>query len=165
MSRTVPRRSLPPCGGGTGRGVSNRHCGCLQFDVAFSRCSRSRRRDRCLQCSIATPLPVPPPQGGREPCGTHLRISWPADLATGASATPRQCVAEIPFFYENERRLRLVFSAKHKSTYVHRPALSRRASLRSAVRRGTESSPRLPRPSARPHDRPSAWRRGSRACP
>src|SRR5207245_5923196 len=24
---------------------------------------------------VATPLPVPPPQGGREPCGAHLRNS------------------------------------------------------------------------------------------
>jgi hypothetical protein len=27
------------------------------------------------QCFVATPLPVPPPQGGREPCGAHLRDS------------------------------------------------------------------------------------------
>src|SRR5262249_1429786 len=28
-------------------------------------------RNRCSACS--TPLPVPPPQGGREPCGSDLR--------------------------------------------------------------------------------------------
>src|SRR5215510_1101461 len=29
----------------------------------------------CPTCSISTPLPVPPPQGGREPCGARLRNS------------------------------------------------------------------------------------------
>src|SRR5712692_82550 len=38
--------SLPPCGGGLGRGVA------------------------ASSVFVATPLPVPPPQGGREPCGT-----------------------------------------------------------------------------------------------
>src|SRR5262245_20775558 len=42
LRRRVPHRPLPPCGGGTGRGV-------LRF------------RHNC-----ATPLPIPPPQGGRE---------------------------------------------------------------------------------------------------
>src|SRR5207245_9169607 len=28
----------------------------------------------------AAPLPVPPPQGGRAPCGTHLRNSQPAEF-------------------------------------------------------------------------------------
>src|SRR5882724_12828286 len=31
-------------------------------------------------CFVATPLPVPPPHGGREPCGTHLRNSRPAQF-------------------------------------------------------------------------------------
>src|SRR5438105_717825 len=42
MRGTAPQRSLPPCGGGTGRGVT----------------SDSE--------SGTTPLPTPPPQGGRE---------------------------------------------------------------------------------------------------
>src|SRR5215831_3268204 len=32
-------------------------------------------------CFVATPLPVPPPQGGREPCGAHLRNSLNAPAA------------------------------------------------------------------------------------
>src|SRR5690242_2715211 len=36
---------------------------------------------------IATPLPVPPPQGGREPWGTHLRTSHNVPVA-GRSGTP-----------------------------------------------------------------------------
>jgi tRNA pseudouridine32 synthase / 23S rRNA pseudouridine746 synthase len=43
LGRDAPQRSLPPCGGGTGRGVT--------ADAE----------------SAATPLPTPPPQGGREP--------------------------------------------------------------------------------------------------
>jgi tRNA pseudouridine32 synthase/23S rRNA pseudouridine746 synthase len=42
LGRAVPHGSLPPCGGGTGRGVT--------ADSAFA----------------VTPLPTPPPQGGRE---------------------------------------------------------------------------------------------------
>src|SRR3954468_24515419 len=42
MRKAAPPGSLPPCGGGTGRGVSS------GTEVA------------------ATPLPDPPPQGGRE---------------------------------------------------------------------------------------------------
>jgi hypothetical protein len=34
----------------------------------------------CARCFIATPLPVPPPHGGREPCGTHLRNSLLCNL-------------------------------------------------------------------------------------
>src|SRR5262245_8979803 len=42
LRQTAPQRSLPPCGGGTGRGVTTH----TEF--------------------AATPLPIPPPQGGRE---------------------------------------------------------------------------------------------------
>ncbi len=42
--------SLPPCGGGVGRGVNAR------------------------QVLVITPLPVPPPQGGRGRCGVVLHI-------------------------------------------------------------------------------------------
>src|SRR5262249_49879323 len=41
--------SLPPCGGGVGRGVTS------------------------SSVLVATPLPVPPPQGGREPCSASLQ--------------------------------------------------------------------------------------------
>src|SRR5438105_12139675 len=42
LRRAAPQRSLPPCGGGTGRGIA------AHSEIA------------------ATPLPTPPPQGGRE---------------------------------------------------------------------------------------------------
>src|SRR5262245_4379647 len=50
MRRLVPQRSLPPCGGGTGRGVAT-----------------STRL-------AATPLPSPPPQGGREHTESAARL-------------------------------------------------------------------------------------------
>src|SRR5215510_9688852 len=42
LRRAAPQRSLPPCGGGTGRGVT------------------------ANTEAVATPLTIPPPQGGRE---------------------------------------------------------------------------------------------------
>src|SRR5262245_45550584 len=42
IRRLAPQRSLPPCGGGTGRGVAT-----------YAECAD-------------TPLPIPPPQGERE---------------------------------------------------------------------------------------------------
>src|SRR5205807_1057733 len=54
LRRLVPQRSLPPCGGGTGRGVS----ACTVF-------SKWIRSDRTFS-TRGTPLPTPPPQGGRE---------------------------------------------------------------------------------------------------
>src|SRR5438132_5152860 len=78
--RTVPSPLAGPHkGGGTGRGVainaaraklilrvdqntkSNENCFCPR-----------RIENRHHPC--CTPLPVPPPQGGRERCGTALRI-------------------------------------------------------------------------------------------
>src|SRR5262245_17981214 len=44
IRRPAPQRSLPPCGGGTGRGVTTY----AEF--------------------ADTPLPIPPPHGGREEC-------------------------------------------------------------------------------------------------
>src|SRR5262245_17687810 len=49
--------------------------------VSYLRSNKCRQRVRVCaannpaQCLVATPLPVPPPQGGREPCGAHLRNS------------------------------------------------------------------------------------------
>jgi hypothetical protein len=44
----------------------------------------------CARCFIATPLPVPPPHGGREPCGTRLRNSLLRSLRyVHALALPR----------------------------------------------------------------------------
>src|SRR5437016_4750029 len=55
--------SLPPCGGGLGRGVA--------ADSEFA----------------VTPLPVPPPQGGREPCGVRLRNTSSAAVWAFALST------------------------------------------------------------------------------
>src|SRR5690349_10840 len=78
--RAVPQRSLPPCGGGTGRGVERARRLLLVLFATL----RARQASRPV--FVATPLPVPPPPkgrsrpsstgcGGREPWGTHLRIS------------------------------------------------------------------------------------------
>src|SRR5438552_13876285 len=50
-----------------------------QFSLLFVFWS-ARRISFARAAFIATPLPVPPPQGGREPCGTHLRNSQPAEF-------------------------------------------------------------------------------------
>src|SRR5262249_1899217 len=85
LRRPVPQRSLPPCGGGTGRGVATR----AELAVVNS------REDIAPPCAewtslaahsvfAVTPLPVPPPPpgrlrpsstgyGGRERCGARLR--------------------------------------------------------------------------------------------
>src|SRR5882672_12127711 len=63
VRRHVPNGSLHPCGGGTGRGVPQ---------------ARQLTLDKCsgplppAWCFAATPLPVPPPQGGGEPRGARL---------------------------------------------------------------------------------------------
>src|SRR5689334_10526989 len=77
MGRPMPQRSLPPCGGGTGRGVQQRCFGSYRrFDNSRPAAAAfSSRQEPRLQCFAATPLPVPPPQGAREPCGAHLRTS------------------------------------------------------------------------------------------
>src|SRR5262249_24458640 len=73
--RCAPDGSLPPCGGGKGRGVGDE-----APSARLVSCKESRTTVGCI-CSIAatnrqqrccTPLPVPPPQGGRERCGTAL---------------------------------------------------------------------------------------------
>src|SRR5215471_7777301 len=70
-SRPSLWRSLPPCGGGTGRGVDARTELCL----LLLRCRVITRqvspnlfcpRFTSIAAFAATPLPVPPPQGGRE---------------------------------------------------------------------------------------------------
>src|SRR4030095_3514147 len=66
--RTV--RSLPPCGGRWGRGVAQEKV--FEKDACRQRSSRE-------STSCGTPLPSPPPQGGRE------RIS-PADSVNSYAA-------------------------------------------------------------------------------
>src|SRR5882672_2918044 len=74
LRRSAPHGSLPPCGGGTGRGVAAG----AEVAVVTSRkvvaplCSE-RINLTAHSAFAATPLPVPPPQGGRERCGARLR--------------------------------------------------------------------------------------------
>src|SRR5215470_17149541 len=85
LGRAVPQRSLPPCGGGTGRGVQQAQ---RLFPIRYRTNAAPRflifrnlsaeTASRTVPCRH--PLPVPPPQGGREPCGTHLRNSSAAKL-------------------------------------------------------------------------------------
>jgi tRNA pseudouridine32 synthase/23S rRNA pseudouridine746 synthase len=63
LGRAAPQRSLPPCGGGTGRGVT----------------ANSE--------SDATPLPTPPPQGGREPARRVAGESVPRTAEAPSSGT------------------------------------------------------------------------------
>jgi tRNA pseudouridine32 synthase / 23S rRNA pseudouridine746 synthase len=85
LGRAAPPRSLPPCGGGTGRGVV--------VDAE----------------SAATPLPTPPPQGGREPArrveseslkggavAAHQHLTWLAlEPVTGRTHQLRvHCAAQ-----------------------------------------------------------------------
>src|SRR6476660_3733694 len=84
LKRSVPQRSLPPCGGGTGRGVATGD----EFAIITSRvdsapfCSE-RIRVAARSPFDVTPLPVPPPQGGRERWGARLHS---ASIALAAAA-------------------------------------------------------------------------------
>jgi hypothetical protein len=145
MGRAVPHRSLPPCGGGTGRGVQQR---CFWFvstirqvtPNAAGRRSRVGEESR-LQCFVATPLPVPPPQGGREPWGTHLRNSHnvpvgfqryvPAlGLSRGRTET---CIADLA-----KRNQRGVLAKRNQRSPARRHAspISRRISAVCSPSRG-----------------------------
>src|SRR6185369_6961840 len=64
----VPHGSLPPCGGGTGRGVQRP----LRLFEIRCPCACVSHGEPYASCLVATPLPVPPPQGGRERCGSAL---------------------------------------------------------------------------------------------
>src|SRR5690348_13705464 len=46
---------------------------CMDLMMAVAFISWAQTRNKCSACD--TPLPVPPPQGGREPCGAHHRNS------------------------------------------------------------------------------------------
>src|SRR5690242_19739677 len=87
VRRRTPQRSLPPCGGGTGTGVDTNSASPARRPVSYSStCTTAyspslqslsmRERvveHKTLSALAATPLPVPPPQGGRERWGTDLR--------------------------------------------------------------------------------------------
>src|SRR5215510_2461153 len=87
---TVPS---PPAGEGQGGGC-NKHCGGFQTDTGkgsaqtLSISDVYDRKQRRARYSNSTPLPVPPPQGGRERCGTAVRTSS-ASCASTANGSAR----------------------------------------------------------------------------
>src|SRR5215475_14447499 len=87
MRRREPHGSLPPCGGGTGRGVTAiaelRPPARSRVNVFNTRTPLTKKvsADSLL---VATPLPVPPPQGGRERCGTGVRNVTALPFSSGA---------------------------------------------------------------------------------
>src|SRR5262249_31486769 len=93
LRRSVPHGSLPPCGGG--RGV-DANAECARKLLRQRRGSFFRETLIANSVLVATPLPVPPPQGGRERWGARLRnasIAFAAlaalvALCTTASADP-----------------------------------------------------------------------------
>src|SRR6266850_1919819 len=78
LRRCEPHGSLPPCGGGTGRGVATAHRArtCLQRAISRNQESWSGLLSgiglETTAVLVVPPLPVPPPHGGRERCGTAL---------------------------------------------------------------------------------------------
>src|SRR5258708_6374330 len=90
-ARHCSLRSLPPCGGGSGRGVPHGAHHRFAHSCAFPEPSHPSNTS-CM----ATPLPDPPPQGGREPTmpaarssnATHCRAAVP--LMTGLAALIRR---------------------------------------------------------------------------
>src|SRR5215510_1240262 len=124
LRRSKPHGSLPPCGGGTGRGVATGD----EIAIVASRkdveslCSE-RPGLAAHSAFVITPLPVPPPQGGRERWGARLRnasIAFAAlaalvALCTTASADP------IEDFYKG-RTINWILSAGAGggySSYAH----------------------------------------------
>src|SRR5882762_9751053 len=75
--RALPHRSLPlveACGGDRERGTTRTAFEAyLQTPPAVSWLGAGTYFPLCA--FVAAPLPVPAPQGGREPCGAHLRNS------------------------------------------------------------------------------------------
>jgi len=72
--------SVPsPLAGEEQGGGYNQPGDCYQYDTenlslgTLSMFGIYARKQRHARHPASTPLPVPPPQGGREPCGAHLR--------------------------------------------------------------------------------------------
>src|SRR5689334_802866 len=73
---TVPS---PLVGEGQGEGYDTRGIRAVIRSISSNRCHFSIQHDEhYAQCFVATPLPVPPPQGGRERCGTALPPHTPS---------------------------------------------------------------------------------------
>src|SRR5262249_51719863 len=96
LRRRVPHGTLPPIaredgrkrpyvGGGTGKGVATAQRARSRFNAQILRmqipsirsleATFSRHRNGNNRSACCTPLPVPPPQGGRERCGTALHTA------------------------------------------------------------------------------------------
>src|SRR5580704_9348684 len=76
VSRQTQMRSLPPCGGGLGRGVG---ADAQSLQRSHSLAANKNRDTESL--ARVTPLPVPPPQGGRErSISNRACIGWLARL-------------------------------------------------------------------------------------
>src|SRR5689334_10602077 len=63
LGRALPQRSLPPCGGGTGRGVSTRTAS------VSCRSEVCERDDPLARCLVANPSPCPSPTRGEGTLG------------------------------------------------------------------------------------------------
>src|SRR6266478_5184686 len=125
--RVVPQRSLPPCGGGTGRGVATnteREARLVHRLATMGGCIyRVATWNRCSAC--CTPLPVPPPQGGREPWGTHLRNS----SNVSADGLPEMCACpSAQAGTHNHRRFSSISTTPYRldTAYGSPPARGRR---------------------------------------
>ncbi|MGE3159953.1 MAG: OB-fold nucleic acid binding domain-containing protein [Xanthobacteraceae bacterium] len=112
-ARTVPQRSLPPCGEGTGRGVAT-------------------------NTGLAnTPLPTPPPQGGREQSGARGNTSvsnQEPHITLPAMAPGEEVVNDYRF-------LQLTLRA-HPASFL-RADLDRRGIVRNATLRERRTGERV----------------------
>src|SRR5882672_6552857 len=83
----------PPAGEGQGGGCDKRSY-CCQYDAelrsleTLSTSELESNKQLHAQRSNSTPLPVPPPQGGRERCGSHLRNSMLRCLGSVGASIP-----------------------------------------------------------------------------
>src|SRR5438105_12474847 len=103
LKRSVPHRSLPPCGGGTGRGVNaNAECAAKLLLLRQGGQAISHGALTANSVLMATLLPVPPPQGGRERCGAGLRNASSAFAALAALVSLCNCASAEPIedFYK-----------------------------------------------------------------
>src|SRR5499426_999780 len=124
LRRSAPHGSLPPCGGGTGRGVNTN---AERVPILLLRQNGRAISHEVLTATsvlVATPLPVPPPQGGRERCGARLRnasIALAALLALASLGTNTASADPIEDFYKG-RTINWILSAGAGggySSYAH----------------------------------------------
>ena len=86
LGRAVPQRSLPPCGGGTGRGVQQARCSfamrCIQESSSFLFVSRSALRIGFGLGVLSPPLSLSLPRkgGGNRGARTFAPYIFPTSL-------------------------------------------------------------------------------------